>query len=131
MRIDPESAPPVPYAPPEMASRIYRLAEAFAREENSPPEWNNPLDISDTFGFPNRGAMNADGVTGFDTLTGGWLAGYHKIWLALSGHSHAYSGDMTLLEWGCKWAGPEQGPIWAKNVATFLAVTPETKVSES
>lgn len=130
MRLDPTTAPEPHCSDPVLAGRIKRLALAIAQAENSPPDWNNPCDISDTFGFPNRGPMNPEDVTGFNSLTNGWLAAYHKFWLALTGKSAIYKPTMTIAEMAVPYAGKDQAAVWAKNVAEFLGVPVDTPIAE-
>ena len=104
---------------------VLKLAAAITKAEGSPPEWNNPGDLtgSDAGGFQTLGPANAEGVWKFADLSDGTTALYVKVARMLAGQSRIYTPDMTLAQVGMKYSGGD--PNWGKNVAAELGV-PET-----
>jgi len=109
-------------------SGIDALMLAIAQAEGSPPAWNNPGDLTASFGFANSGPQNADGVLAFSTIEGGWGALRAQLNLAAAGLSRVYNASMSILEMGMKYAGVSQGSTWAANVAAALGVDPSTPI---
>jgi len=102
------------------------LARAISIAEGSNSSWNNPGSLTKSFGFPNQGPQNADGVLRFDTLNDGWQALYAQIQSILEGRSH-FTLSETLEEFGLRWSG---NPNWSVNVARELGVTTDTTLGE-
>lgn len=111
-----------------VATGIDALMLAIARAEGSPPAWNNPGDLTASFGFSNSGPQNADGVLGFATVEDGWGALRAQLNLAKAGLSRVYSASMSILDMGMKYAGVSQGSTWAANVAAALGVDTSTPI---
>jgi hypothetical protein len=112
----------------EPTDDVKRVAEAIAKAEGSPPEWNNPGDLTYADGYPNRGPQNADGVLAFVNLSDGWNALYHQVELMLTGKSHVYAPTDTLEEVGRKYSNGD--PNWAINVAEELGVPVTTTLQQ-
>lgn len=102
------------------------LARAIAYAEGSPSSWNNPGDLTKSFGYANEGPQNADGVLKFSTLDDGWKALYAQIFDILSGNSH-FTLSETLEEFGLRYSG---NPNWAGNVAKELGVSTDATLGE-
>lgn len=118
---------------PQGSSGIDGLMQAIATAEGSleaHPGWNNPGDLTKSFGFANSGPQNADGVLAFDSIKDGWGALRAQLDLIASGGSHVYSTGDSILEMGHKWAGVSQGTAWASNVAAVLGVDPATPIGD-
>jgi len=118
---------------PQGSNGIDGLMQAIATAEGSleaHPEWNNPGDLTRSFGFPNSGPQNADGVLAFDSIDDGWGALRAQLDDIASGGSHVYSTSDTILSMGHKWAGISQGTAWASNVAAVLGVDPSTPIGD-
>jgi hypothetical protein len=113
---------------PGATTGVDGLMNAIAAAEGSleaHPDWNNPGDLTDSFGFSSLGPQNADGVLAFQTLADGWGALRAQIELIARGASHVYTEQMSLLEMGLHWATASGGEAWANNVAAYLGVDPE------
>jgi hypothetical protein len=113
--------------PPASSSGIYALARAIAIQENSNPDWNNPGDLTVSFGFPHRGAMNSAGVLGFVNCEDGWNALYRQLELIQNGASR-YAPSTSLQDFGYLYSGRD--PNWAVNVAKTLGVTPDVTLAD-
>lgn len=112
-------------AAPNAAIGAFALAIAFA--EGSPAAWNNPGDLTKSFGFPNEGPQNKDGVLKFATAADGWNALYAQLQLIASGKSR-YCLCTTLCAFGQGYAGDCN---WANNVASQLpGVSSDTTLGE-
>jgi hypothetical protein len=113
---------------PGATTGVDGLMNAIAAAEGSleaHPEWNNPGDLTDSFGFANSGPQNADGVLAFATIDDGWGALRAQINLIARGTSRVYTTSMSLLEMGLHWATASGGEAWANNVAAYLGADPE------
>lgn len=118
---------------PQGSTGIDALMQAIATAEGSleaHPEWNNPGDLTRSFGFANSGPQNADGVLAFDTLDDGWGALRAQLQYIADGNSKDYTGTESILEMGYTWAGQSQGSAWASNVAEVLGVDPSTSIGD-
>lgn len=102
--------------PPKVAA----LAAAIAKAEGSNPDWNNPGDLTLSFGYPTSGKVNSAGVLRFNNSVDGWNALYKQINLIISGGSAYYDLTTTLEDFGNGYAGGD--PNWAVNVARTLGV---------
>lgn len=112
-----------PVAP---SSQIDAFATAIAKQEGSNPTWNNPGDLTKSFGFSVLGVMNADGVLRFATSDDGWKALYKQLQDIVDGNSH-FSLSMSLSSFGLEYSGD---PNWATNVAGFLGVDTNTTLGQ-
>ncbi len=120
-------------APQAGTAGIDALMSAIATAEGSleaHPDWNNPGDLTRSFGFANSGPQNSDGVLAFATLDDGWGALRAQLQLIADGGSQVYSASDSILEMGFKWAGQSQGSAWAANVAAALGVDPSTPIGD-
>jgi hypothetical protein len=104
---------------PTMA--IGLLADAIAKAEGSNPAWNNPGDLTKSFGYVTTGVANSDGVLIFLRLEDGWQALYKQLEAIISGNSH-YTLSTTLADFGFGYSGGDRN--WAVNVADALGVDP-------
>lgn len=107
--------------PPAPTQEIFDVAAAIAKAEGSNPDWNNPGDLTISFGYPTLGTVNADGVLKFQNHLDGWNALYKQLQSIISGGSR-YTLQMTLAEFGQGYSGGDAN--WAKNVALELQTTP-------
>ena len=115
---------PQPSAP---SAGIGAVANAIAFAENSNPAWNNPGDLTTSFGFQTVGVVNSAGVLSFARCADGWNALYAQLQLIVSGGSRYSLGD-TIRSFGQGYSGGD--PNWAANVSAQLGVSPDTPLSE-
>lgn len=107
-------------------SRIERIAQAIAKAEGYgvpgaiPTVRNNPGNIRDETGA----------IATFPAPADGWAALYRQVTLMLTGESRWYRPDMTIAEVARIYTGESGYMAWARNVAAFLGVTPETRLME-
>lgn len=103
---------------------VLKLAAAITHEENSNPEWNNPGDLTYSFGFVIVGVANSEGVLKFKLKEDGEHALCIQCHLMLTGKSHVYHLDQSLADAGLEYAHGDTH--WGPNVAAFLGVPPTT-----
>jgi hypothetical protein len=104
---------------------VKRFAEAIASAEgyfisgSVPNRRNNPGDLSD-----------ASGVIQYPTPEAGWQALYHQVNLMFFGDPSQtrYNSSMTITQVAQTYA--ENWQNWAQNVAGYLGVSPDTKLSD-
>lgn len=108
-------------APPSLG--VGNMAAAIAQAEGSNPAWNNPGDLTLSFGFPVSGVMNSAGVLAFQNCNDGWNALYKQL-LAIVNGSSRYSLDDTIATFGQGYSGGD--PNWAANVSAALGVSADT-----
>jgi hypothetical protein len=113
--------------PPAPSPAIAALAAAIATAEGSNPEWNNPGDLTKSFGFSTAGVANSAGVLKFQTSADGWNALYAQLSLIVSGGSHWKLGT-SLSDFGLGYSGGD--PNWAKNVANSLGVSEDSSLGD-
>ena len=113
--------------PPAPSPQILAFAQAIALAEGSDPSWNNPGDLTASFGFPTSGTVNSAGVLKFVNCVDGWSALYQQLSLIISGGSR-YSLDQTIAAFGLGYSGGD--PNWAKNVAAALGVPTDTQLGD-
>jgi hypothetical protein len=113
--------------PPAPSQQIFSLASAIALAEGSNPEWNNPGDLTISFGYPTIGVANSAGVLKFHSCEDGWNALYKQLSAIVNGTSR-YSLDTSLAMFGVGYSGGDQN--WAINVARALGVSTETTLGE-
>jgi hypothetical protein len=109
------------------SAAIDALAAAIAVAEGSNPDWNNPGDLTKSFGFPTVGVANSAGVLKFKTSGDGWRALYAQLQLIVSGGSH-WTLDTTLADFGLGYSGGDSN--WAKNVANKLGVSTDSSLGD-
>lgn len=109
--------------PPAPSPGIGAMANAIAFAENSNPAWNNPGDLTTSFGFATAGVVNSAGVLSFASCADGWNALYAQLQLIISGGSR-YSLDTPIALFGYGYSGGD--PNWATNVSAQLGVSPDT-----
>jgi hypothetical protein len=108
---------------------IDKFCRAIAREEgfyvpNSVPNRaHNPGDLTDD-GDLGYGVVQTQGphgakITIYADESDGWAALEKKVRRMLSGASHTYRLENTIMEVAIKWSGD---PAWARNVAAALGV---------
>lgn len=113
--------------PPAPSPQIAALAAAIAVAEGSDPDWNNPGDLTISFGYPTNGVANSAGVLKFANGTDGWNALYRQLSAIVNGTSR-YTLDTTLAAFGLGYSGGD--PNWAKNVGNELGVSPDTTLGD-
>lgn len=113
--------------PPAPSAAIAAVAAAIAKAEGSNPDWNNPGDLTKSFGFPTAGVANSAGVLKFQSSDDGWRALYAQLQLIVSGGSH-WTVDTTLEAFGLGYSGND--PNWAVNVAKYLGVDTNTSLGD-
>jgi hypothetical protein len=104
---------------------ILAVANAIAIAENSPSDWNNPGDLTISFGYPTLGTANSAGVLKFENLADGWNALYRQLSAIVNGTSR-YSLSDSLTDFGAGYSGGD--PNWAINVARTLRVDPNVSL---
>jgi hypothetical protein len=91
---------------------------------------NNPGNITDDgdvgCGFCETHGPHGAKITKYRTPEDGWAALNKKVRRMLSGASHTYTLDMTVMEVALKWSGD---PNWGINVAEYLKVLPDTTLA--
>lgn len=122
--------PGEPNYSPSDVDPVGLLMLAIAGAEGSNPEWNNPGDLTEDFGFPTTGTANSSGVLIFDTLNHGWGALRAQIGLIQSGQSSEYSSSDTISSMAQTYTGGENSDSWAQSVAQSLGVSPDTTLGE-
>lgn len=113
--------------PPAPSESILAMAKAIAVAEGSDPDWNNPGDLTLSFGFPTLGTANSAGVLKFQNCADGWQALYKQLEAIVNGNSR-YSLSDTIASFGLGYSGGDSN--WAVNVANELGVTPDTQLSD-
>jgi len=103
-------------------ARAIARAEGFGINGAIPTICNNPGNLK--LGEPTLGTS---GITIFDTPDYGWQRLYKQLALIVNGGSDYYYLDMSIEEMGNTWEA-DPGNAWARNVADYLAVTPEAKL---
>jgi len=116
---------------------ILKFARAIAKEEgyfvpNSVPHRaHNPGDLTDEgdvgFGFIQTQGPHGAKITIYANDDDGWRALYRKVRRMLSGASHTYTLDMTVMEVALKYSGD---PAWARNVSAALGIQTTTTLGE-
>jgi hypothetical protein len=119
---------PVPPAP---STAVWLLARAIAIAEGSPAGWNNPGDLTRSFGFANQGPQNSAGVLKFNSSADGWNALYQEISDALGGTSTVYSPGTSIAQMAQLWTGGDNADAWANTVASQLGVSTTTTIGEA
>jgi hypothetical protein len=105
------------------------LAQAIASAENSNTAWNNPGDLTQSFGFATNGTVNSAGVLQFATSAGGWNALYAQIQAILDGTSR-YSLDTSISDFASGYTGGDNAAGWAATVAGALGVSTDTTLGQ-
>jgi hypothetical protein len=108
--------------PPAPSQEIFDVAAAIALAEGSNPDWNNPGDLTISFGYPTVGTANSAGVLKFQNCADGWNALYKQLSAIVSGNSR-YSLSDSIADFGAGYSGGD--PNWAVNVARELQTTPD------
>lgn len=107
---------------------VLKLAAAITVAEGSKPEWNNPGDLTYSFGLPIVGVVNSEGVLHFVNKEDGEWVLLHECYLMLTGKSRVYQLDWTLEKTGLKYAHGNKD--WAVNVARELGVPTSTTLGQ-
>lgn len=116
------------YTPGDDPIGLFMKAVAIA--EGSDTAWNNPGDLTTSFGFPVVGRANSAGVLMFDTMNHGWGALRAQLELIAGGGSHVYTPSMSIADMAVKYTGGDQANSWASNVAETLGVDPSTSIGD-
>jgi hypothetical protein len=109
------------------SDKVKRLAEAISVAEGSPFGWNNPGDLTKSFGYATLGVGNSAGVLKFATPQDGWNALYAQLNAIILGQSH-WSLDTTLEDFGLGYSGGDSN--WAVNVANQLGIDTSVTLRE-
>ena len=121
---------------PSLASdRLQDLSHAIARAEGFytrrtiPDRLHNPGDLRTVRGYRYLGQIGTSrrGYAIFRNDNAGFAALTHQLEKIVAGSSAKYTVDMTLAEFGRKYA--ESG-VWARTVSRILGVTPDTYLFE-
>lgn len=104
-------------------------AEGFYKKGTLPNRCHNPGDIRARRGTHYYGqiGLNRRGYVIFRNDAAGWSALYRQIGKVISGESDHYTVNMTLVQFGKRYATSR---IWSKNVSSVLGVTPSTSLWE-
>jgi hypothetical protein len=113
----------------EKVCKAIAVAEGYGKPGPS-QHANNPGNITDD-GDVGCGVCETHGkfgakITIYPTPDAGWAALERKVRRMLSGASHTYTLDMTVMEVALKWSGD---PNWGLNVARCLDVAPDTSLA--
>lgn len=118
-----------------MKSPVDKLADAITHAEGgdipgaAPYRYNNPGDVSlDLIGK----ATGTDPVNGYPiyaTMADGRENLRVLVAKMLNNTSKIYNRTMTIADVGKRYA-PPKWEIWSRNVASYLGVTPETRLDE-
>jgi len=106
-------------------SKAIAVAEGYGKPGPT-QHANNPGNITDD-GDVGCGCVQTEGrhgatITIYPTPDAGWAALERKVRRMLTGASHTYTLDMTVMEVALKWSGD---PNWGLNVAQCLQVAPD------
>ncbi|HLZ52069.1 MAG TPA: hypothetical protein VKP61_15085 [Candidatus Acidoferrum sp.] len=123
---------------PVTPAKIDLLAQAIATAEGwtnpnpnvVPRRAHNPGDLTRSFGEPTVGVANSEGVLEFSDDNAGWSALKGEATAMLTGASHVYSPNMTLLQVAQKYTGGDAADSWAKNAAAVLEITPDQTLAD-
>jgi hypothetical protein len=117
------------------ASQQQQLMKAIAKAEGYgvkgaiPTRYHNPGDIRASRGvkYPGQVGLNKHGYAIFKNDCFGWAAMQGQLDKIINGESRFYSVNMTLRQLAKLYA---TSPLWVKNVAKNLGVTPNTTLAE-
>jgi hypothetical protein len=121
---------------PLLEAKIRQFAEAIAYAEGfwdrnrtvnqaaRPARNNNPGDIVGSGDAGSDGAYRK-----YSTLDLGWNAIYSMLRLDFSGGSSIYSPSMTISDYAWTYTST-QPDAWSENVASWLGVPRDTKISD-
>lgn len=108
-------------------ARGFAFAEGFFKSGSRPKRNHNPGDLTlDTTG---KAIGKDDAYVIYANDSDGWEALFQQVRLMLKNTSSHYNRSMTITEVSRKYTSTEQAD-WARNVATFLGVTVDTKLEE-
>jgi hypothetical protein len=104
-------------------------AEGFEVKGAVPTRYHNPGDIRASHGvkYPGQVGLNKHGYVIFKNDRFGWDAMQSQLDKIINGESKFYSVNMTLRQFAKCYA---TSPLWVKNVAKNLGVTPNTTLAE-
>jgi hypothetical protein len=101
-------------------------AEGFGKPGAVPTTANNPGDLK--VGDVGSGTT-ASGITVFPDAQSGWDALNSQVAKMLNGSSNFYTPDNTIAQAGQTYAAGD--PNWAKHVASYLGVDPNTTLGNA
>lgn len=109
--------------------RAIARAEGFGRAGTIPTRYHNPGDLrsKSLHAYPGQVGLNRHGYVIFHSDAYGWAALRAQIELAVNGRSRFYSVNDTLKHFAKRYA---TGRTWVKNVCSFLAIKPDTRLWE-
>jgi hypothetical protein len=120
----------------ERFCKAIESAEGFFQKriggaEDLPQRCNNPGDLTDDgnvgLGTARSAGIGAADITIYPTLAAGQAALEKKIRRALNGASSVYTLDMSIEQFGMKYARDSH---WGVNVADQLGVSPLTTLAD-
>jgi hypothetical protein len=116
----------------DLNSKVVRMVYAITKAENSPPEWNNPGDLTgeDALDFKTEGIMNSAGVLKFANPVDGAAALTIKVQRMLTGCSKVYPLSTTMMQLAVKYTGGDNPASWAYVVCRELGVEANTTLEE-
>jgi hypothetical protein len=115
-----------------MNPKVLLLAQAIAQAEgfnapgSLPQRCNNPGDLE----MGDVGCGVDQGKTIFPNEQAGWTALENQVDLMLTGKSHVYKPNMTLLTVADLYTGGDMAPAWAQIVAHKLGISVVNTLSE-
>lgn len=123
---------------PVTDAKIVLLATAIATAEGFynpnpnviPRRGHNPGDLTSSFGLPNGGKLNVEGVLAFYSDDDGWTALKTQARMMLDGTSRIYSPTMTVRQMAAKYTGGDASGSWATNAAQVLGITVDQTLAE-
>lgn len=104
------------------------MVEGITQAENSNPAWNNPGDLTESFGFPTTGTANSAGVLIFATAAGGLSALQAQVTAIANGTSRYSTGSVSDLAVG--YTGGDNAAGWAATVAAAMGISIDTNLSD-
>lgn len=103
----------------------YGLANAIPTEANNPGDLVLPGWQGQSLGSEKISVLTSDTPDNPVPPNGGWFRLYRQIRLIDQGNSTVYNISMTISEMAKKWTATDP-EAWARNVSSFLGVTPDT-----
>jgi hypothetical protein len=115
--------------PTQQLMRAIAKAEGYGVPGSVPTRYHNPGDIRASRGvrYPGQVGLDKRGYVIFKSDHYGWDAMQRQFDKIVDGRSQFYSVNMTLRQLAKRYA---TSPLWVKNVAKNLGVTPDTTLAE-
>ena len=115
--------------PTQQLMHAIAKAEGYGVHGAVPTRYHNPGDIRASRGvkYPGQVGLNNHGYVIFKSDRYGWDAMQSQLDKIVDGNSRFYSVNMTLRQLSKRYA---TSPLWVKNVAKNLGVTPDATLAE-